>query len=339
MLITLLKASIDALLQIKQAWEEGIKECRTLQQLNIKLSTRIEKVEGDNKQLQDRVRHLEDKLLEGNVIMQGIPDTLWEPWESTKEKVLSAISHTISGNAHEDKMEQAHRIPIKDVQRKGKFTTLRTRPVLVEFYHKSDTEFLLCNRSHLPKGVYIDKQYSKDTERIRRKLRPILTAARKSENYKGKCHMDGSTLIIKGRNYTLNNLHSLPSEINGFRATSKTDHEKNVIGFFGELNPLSNFHPAPFKINGQTYHSSEQYIQYQKCLVFGDHETADSILKADTAIDCKNIGRDVKNFEPERWKQNAKARCTPGILAKFKQNPLLSELLKSTGMKTIVESC
>ena len=87
------------------------------------------------------------------------------------------------------------------------------------------------------------------------------------------------------------------------------------------------------------YHSSEQYIQHQKCLIFGDHETADSILKADTAIDCKNIGRDVKNFEPEKWKQNAKARCTPGILAKFEQNPLLSELLKSTGMKTIVESC
>ena len=86
MLITLPKASIDALLQIKQAWEEGIKECRTLQQLNVKLSTRIEKVEGDNKQLQDRVRHLEDKLLEGNVIIQGITDTLWEPSESTKER-------------------------------------------------------------------------------------------------------------------------------------------------------------------------------------------------------------------------------------------------------------
>ena len=55
MLITPLKASIDALLQIKQAWEEGIKECRTLQQINVKLSTQIEKVEDDNKQLQDRV--------------------------------------------------------------------------------------------------------------------------------------------------------------------------------------------------------------------------------------------------------------------------------------------
>ena len=205
MLIILLKASINALLQIKHAWEDGIKECRTLQQLNATLTIRIEMVEDDNKQLQDRVQHLEDKLLEGNVIIQGIPDTLWEPSESTKEKVLLAISHTISCTSYEDKMEQARRIPTKDVQRKGKFTTLRTRPVLMEFYHKSDAEFLISNRSHLPKGVYVDKQYSEDTERIRRKLRPILTAARKSENYKGKCQMDGSTLVIKGRNYTLKN--------------------------------------------------------------------------------------------------------------------------------------
>ena len=201
------------------------------------------------------MRHLEDKLLEGNIILQGIPDVVWEPSETTKEKVLSAIAHTISGNSHEDKMEQARRIPIKDIRRKWKFTALRTRPVVVEFYHKSDAKFLISNRTHVPKGVYVDKEYSEETEHIQRKLRPVLTAACKSENYKGKCRMDGSTLVIKGRNYTLSNLHSLLSEINGFHATSKTDIDKNVIGFFWELNPLSNFHPAPFRINGNSYHN------------------------------------------------------------------------------------
>ena len=76
--------------------------------------------------------------------------------------------------------------------------------------------------------------------------------------------------------------------------------KKNVIGFFGEFNPLSNFHPAPFKINRQSYHSSKQYIQHQKCLVFDDQETTDSILKEETTLDCKDIGCDIKNFEPEK---------------------------------------
>ena len=66
---------------------------------------------------------------------------------------------------------------------------MRNRPVLVEFHYKSDAIYLLSNKTHLPKGVYVDKQYSKDTERDHRKLCPILHAARKSENYKGKCHI------------------------------------------------------------------------------------------------------------------------------------------------------
>ena len=90
-----------------------------------------------------------------------------------------AISHTISGTSHEDRLEQACKIPIKDVQRKGKFTAMRTRPVIVESYYKSDAKFLISNRTHLPKEVYVDKQYREDTDRIRRKLKPILTAAHK----------------------------------------------------------------------------------------------------------------------------------------------------------------
>ena len=130
-LITPLKASIDALLQIKQAWEVGIEDCRTLQEANVTLTNQLIKVENDNKHLQDRVRHLEDKLLEGNVILQGIPDALWEPVDSTKEKVLTAIAHTISCTSHKDKMDRACKIPIKDIQRKGKYTALRARPVEV----------------------------------------------------------------------------------------------------------------------------------------------------------------------------------------------------------------
>ena len=147
--------------------------------------------------------------------------------------------------------------------------------------------------------------------------------------------MDGPTLIINGRNYTSKNLHLLPLEINGYSATSKTDPVNNVIGFFGELNPLSNFHPAPFTINGMTYQSSEQFIQHQKSVFFGDRETACQILQCSTAAECKSVARGIVNYDHERWKQNTKATCTPGILAKFEQNPNLAKLLDSTGDMTL----
>ena len=185
----------------------------------------------------------------------------------------------------------------------------------------------------------MDRQYTEETEKERRKLRPILRAARKHENYKGKCHMDGPTLVIKGRNYNSKILHQLPLEINGYSATSKIDSVNNVIGFFGELNPLSNFHPVQFSINGKCYHSTKQYIQHQKSVFFGDSDAEHQILQSSSAVECKNAARSITNYDHERWKQTIKATCTPSILAKFEQNQNLAKLLLSTGEMTIVESC
>ena len=82
--------------------------------------------------------------------------------------MLTAISHTISGTDQEDCkdcMEQARRISIKDVTHLGKYVAMKTCPVLMEFCHKGDAEVLLSNRTHLPQGVYVDRQYSDETER------------------------------------------------------------------------------------------------------------------------------------------------------------------------------
>ena len=116
--------------------------------------------------------------------------------------------------------------------------------------------------------------------------------------------------------------------------------EGNVLGFFGELNPFSNFHYAPFVINGQKYHSSEQYIQHQKCVLFGDHSTEQLVLTAATPFDCKTLyKKNISNFDAAMWKINAKASCTPGILTKFEQHEVLGSLLHSTGTKTLNECC
>ena len=109
--------------------------------------------------------------------------------------------------------------------------------------------------------------------------------------------------------------------------------------FFGELNPLSNFHRNPFSINSTTYHSSEQYIQHQKSILFGDKGAKKIILMVETLIQCKAISRNINNFDPATWRDNAKASCTPGILAKFEQHLWLAKLLISTKGYKLVESC
>ena len=75
----------------------GLRECQNLRRENENLYHRVKIVEADNIKLHQRVSQLEDKLLEGNVIITGIPESLWENSSATKEKLLRAISHTISG--------------------------------------------------------------------------------------------------------------------------------------------------------------------------------------------------------------------------------------------------
>ena len=47
--------------------------------------------------------------------------------------------------------------------------------------------------------------------------------------------MNYDKVVIQGKDYTLNNLHELPEDINCFKATSKSDDE--TVGFFGKRIP------------------------------------------------------------------------------------------------------
>ena len=190
---------------------------------------------------------------------------------------------------------------------------------------------------NLQKGIYIDREYPIEIEFQCKALRPILTAARKIPSLKKKCKLEGATLKIKGKRYNLKTLHKLPPELDVFKLSSKTNEETNVVGFFGQLNPLSNFHYAPFKYNGINFHSSKQLIQYQKSLFAKDTECCNRILATDTAIECKLLSSKIQNLDAEAWDDTAKEACKPGIRCKFQQNPILMDCLLNTGDKTIVE--
>ena len=78
-------------------------------------------------------------------------------------------------------------------------------------------------------------------------------------------------------------------------------------------------------------------IQFNKAKHFGDHVTMSQILYADTPLECKQLSRDIANYNDDNWRQVAKNMCQEGINEKFKQNPTLGEILLHTGDKKIVE--
>ena len=70
-----------------------------------------------------------------------------------------------------------------------------------------------------------------------------------------------------------------------------------VIGFWkrnDEYGCCSNWYPASITIDGKTFSCCEQYMMYQKAILFNDHEIADKIINTTTPKDIKALGRQLK---------------------------------------------
>ena len=268
--------------------------------------------------------------------MTGIPEGPNEGERECADKIYVELSNTVESTEANDWLIMACRMEIKRACRIGCYNPQYSRPLSAEFKYRLDTDYIIENRGYLSDGVYVDREYTEEIERKQKMLLPILKTARHLKDYKKKCKLEESTLTIRGRKFTLNNLEQLPDQLNAFKYTSKTDD--TTVGFFGAINPLSNFHPAPFSLHSVDYISSEQYIQAKKAEFFNDQTCLGNILSSTTSLDCKVQAKNIKGYEQSKWEEVAEEKCSPGIHAKFEQNlHLLETLIEKTGSKKIVE--
>ena len=64
---------------------------------------------------------------------------------------------------------------------------------------------------------------------------------------------------------------------------------------------LSNWYLSGFKADGVNFSSMEQYMMYQKAVLFGDNVIADKILQTDNAGKIKAFGREVQGYNDTIW--------------------------------------
>ena len=93
---------------------------------------------------------------------------------------------------------------------------------------------------------------------------------------------------------------------------------------------LSNWFRSDFIIDGIKFSSAEQYMMYQKALVFDDFDTAGKILKTDDVREIKSLGRQVKNYDENTWSGLRQVVVYNGLLEKFRQNEDLAYKLLNT---------
>jgi hypothetical protein len=111
----------------------------------------------------------------------------------------------------------------------------------------------------------------------------------------------------------------------------------NYIFFFSESDTngyCSQWYLSPFTtLDGKHFTNAEQYMMYQKALLFKDEETAVNILKATHPRDVKKLGREVKNFSDDEWDQNKLRIVFEGNSLKFLQNPDIRKQLMNAYKK------
>ena len=332
-----MQSSVSTAVQNNPIIQSHTTELQGLREENKRLNRKVIQLSAEHTKIKKQLSKIENKNLDRSLIVRGLPEEYKETEQMIRDKIHAILCNIMQGDTEEVKLTNAKQIILLSCRRLGRYARNRTRPISLELQHKQDIEFILENRYDLDKGIFFDKEYPADIERKRRTLLPILKAAKRLPDYKKQSRLEDDKLILKGKPYTTNTLNQLPEELNVFDVSSKQN--ESIVVFFGEINPLSNFYPAPFILDGIRYISSEQYIQSIKANYFGDIETQEQILSCATSWECKELSRQIRNVVETRWDEVAGDLCYPGIRAKFQQNPyVLDTLIRRTGSKRIAES-
>ena len=101
---------------------------------------------------------------------------------------------------------------------------------------------------------------------------------------------------------------------------------------------LSQWYQCPFVVEGQYYNCAEQYMMAEKARIFGDEEIRQQILAEYSQMAMKKLGRKVRNYDDEIWKEKRFDVVVKGNIAKFSQNEKLLDFLLSTGNNILVDA-
>lgn len=101
---------------------------------------------------------------------------------------------------------------------------------------------------------------------------------------------------------------------------------------------MSQWWPAQFTEDGVLYRTAEHYMMIHKAKLFGDEEILLKMLQKESPKDVKNLGRQIRNFDPQIWDKHKFQIVKQGNYLKFSQNEPLKHFLQQTTNKVLVEA-
>lgn len=100
---------------------------------------------------------------------------------------------------------------------------------------------------------------------------------------------------------------------------------------------LSNWYLSRFIVDGVAFSSVEQYMMYNKAVLFSDLKTAQEIMNTDDVAVIKRLGRSVQGYDDTVWANARYGIVLEGVYHKFTQNEVLYGRLVSTKGRILAE--
>jgi len=145
--------------------------------------------------------------------------------------------------------------------------------------------------------------------------------------------------------------HNLLEQDRWLEQCSSVINKNGYIAFWGknkEFGFLSNWYRS--NMIYRTYNNEleiiseiefncvEQWIMYQKAILFNDLTIASKILETKEPRIQKQLGRSINNFNEDIWNKHKYKILYDGLKLKFEQNDKLHNLLRNTENKILIEA-
>ena len=300
-------------------------------EIDNKHSERINKLVEENRRLKDEIVKLEGYQRKNNIRFYGIAE---ERDENLDSKVVQICNQYLPGqlSLNDRTFERIHRL---GVAKKN-----NVRPVIARVNNYKDklNIFKLQKVLRETSKITIGDDLSADVEQNRRQMYPVMAAIKSNlgKEEKSKVFMRGSKLIFRGVGYGPNDLDKLPEDVNVNKLFTPSNGQ--ITAFFTKHSMLSNHHRCKFTVDKKEYTSMEKFLFMEQAKIFTDHELMNKISKTDDPVEIKRLGKTVKNFKKDIWRQNIDQILYRGLMGKFSQNPVMKDMLLNTGDSLIVEA-
>jgi ribA/ribD-fused uncharacterized protein len=139
---------------------------------------------------------------------------------------------------------------------------------------------------------------------------------------------------------------SLPHDLANLQKTVTSGLSFEYLFFWGHRhkNPayldkscFSQWYPAPFYLDGESYPCAEHFMMAEKARLFSDGETLKKMLSTSNPSEAKKLGRQIKGFIESIWQENCFNIVVRGNLAKLSQNEEFKRFLLQTKKKILAE--